>query len=152
VKSSVTLLTFASISKVTEDTATLTTHLAAKLAPWSDVAGTYDLDFGQNNPYPHPQRLKERGWPDLTSAPTDFGNVVTGAESAVGGVVAGVTSVAENVITGATSVVGQVLPAATSVVGEIASGAIDTSKSFSVPVNVGQQGQRTNIYTEKKYV
>ncbi|KAL8687877.1 MAG: hypothetical protein Q9218_006073 [Villophora microphyllina] len=35
------------ITKVQEDSAKLTTHLTAEKAPWSDVASTYDLDFGK---------------------------------------------------------------------------------------------------------
>ncbi|KAL2038815.1 hypothetical protein N7G274_008573 [Stereocaulon virgatum] len=85
------------ISNITEDNATLTTHLAAKPAPWSDVAGTYDLEFGQTHPYPNSQRLKER---DLISDGLNAAKL-----------------------------------------------SFDKSVSVSVPVNVGQQGQRTNIYT-----
>ena len=98
-----------SISKITEDAATLTTYLAAQPAPWSDVAGTYDLDFGQAIPYQQPQRLKERSiWGDIVNVGKD------------------------------------VLDAAT--------GSTDLSKTVSFPVNVGQQGQRTNIYTDDQYV
>ncbi|KAI4242847.1 MAG: hypothetical protein LQ352_007157, partial [Teloschistes flavicans] len=35
------------ITKVEEDEAKLTTHLTAAKAPWSDVARSYDLDFGR---------------------------------------------------------------------------------------------------------
>ena len=35
-----------SISNVTEDTATLNTYLAAQAVAWSDVGGSYDLNFG----------------------------------------------------------------------------------------------------------
>ena len=38
---------------------TLTTYLAAEPAPWSDIAGTYDLDFGHL--FTHPNNLKRRG-------------------------------------------------------------------------------------------
>lgn len=34
----------ASITKVEEDEAKLTTHLTAQKAPWSEIAGSYDLD------------------------------------------------------------------------------------------------------------
>lgn len=34
------------IASLREDSSSLTTYLAAEPAPWSDVAGTYDLDFG----------------------------------------------------------------------------------------------------------
>lgn len=35
------------ISKIREDEPKLTTLLTASPAPWSEVAGTYDLDFGK---------------------------------------------------------------------------------------------------------
>lgn len=35
------------ITQIREDQGKLTTFLAAQKAPWSDVAGTYDLDFGR---------------------------------------------------------------------------------------------------------
>lgn len=31
----------------------LTTYLAATLAPWSDVGGSYDLDYGHVVTHPH---------------------------------------------------------------------------------------------------
>lgn len=34
------------ISKVAEDVVNLTTYLTAQIAPWSDVARSYDMDFG----------------------------------------------------------------------------------------------------------
>ena len=40
-----------SITKITEDESTSTTHLTSQTAPWSDIAGTYDLDFGQTSLY-----------------------------------------------------------------------------------------------------
>ena len=40
---------FTSISKIREDAKTLTTFLTARVAPWSEVAGTctYTMDFGR---------------------------------------------------------------------------------------------------------
>ncbi|KAL8633735.1 hypothetical protein Q9189_000471 [Teloschistes chrysophthalmus] len=38
------------ITKVEEDEAKLTTHLTAQKAPWSEIAGSYDLDFGRAIP------------------------------------------------------------------------------------------------------
>ncbi len=99
------LLTVGRISKVTEDSATLTTYLTAQPAPWSDVAGTYDLDFGQAILDQQPQRRRKRGfWGDIVNVGKD------------------------------------VLDAAT--------GSADLSKTVTFPVNAGQQGQRTNIYTD----
>ena len=49
------------ITKVTEDTKDLTTFLTAQVAAWSDVAGTYDLDFGKAvSSAPSARMLKER--------------------------------------------------------------------------------------------
>ncbi|KAI4263395.1 MAG: hypothetical protein L6R42_001455 [Xanthoria sp. 1 TBL-2021] len=45
------------ITDIREDAAKLTTYLTAQPAAWSDVAGTYDLDFGKAAmPRPGPQR------------------------------------------------------------------------------------------------
>lgn len=93
------------ISKITENSATLTTYLSAQPAPWSDIAGTYDLDFGQAILVQQPQRLRNRGfWGDIVNVGKD------------------------------------VLDAAT--------GSADISKTVTFPVSAGQQGQRTNIYTD----
>lgn len=71
----------------------------------SDVAGTYDLDFGQAMPYQRPPRAKERNfWGDIENVGKD------------------------------------VLDAAT--------GSADFSKTVNFPMDIGQQGQRTNIYTD----
>jgi len=95
------------ISKITEDTTALTTYLTAQTAPWSDVAGTYDIDFGQAIPYQKPQQLRERGfWGDIVNVGKDVLNAATGSA--------------------------------------------DLSKSVNFPMNIGQQGQRTNIYTDDK--
>lgn len=52
----------------------LTTYLAAEPAPWSDIAGSYDLDFGHVLTRPDP--LQRRDWTtgnfDITKS-TDFG-------------------------------------------------------------------------------
>lgn len=95
------------ISEIVEDTAALTTYLNAKPVPWSDVAGTYDLDFGQAIYYQSPQSIKGRGfWGDIENVGKD------------------------------------VLDAAT--------GNADLSKTVDFPLNIGQQGQRTNIFTDDK--
>lgn len=41
-----------------EDNKTLTTYLAAEPAPWSDVGGTYDLEF--RHLVAHPDNLQRR--------------------------------------------------------------------------------------------
>ncbi|KAL6718213.1 hypothetical protein ACLMJK_004301 [Lecanora helva] len=94
------------ISQILEDLPKLTTHLIARTTPWSDIAGTYDLDFGRVIPYANP-RLKERGiWGDIVNIGKD---VLNAAESNT-----------------------------------------DLSKSVNFNVNVGYQGQKTNIYTDDK--
>ena len=45
---------------MTEDTASLTTHLDAKPASWKDVIPTFDLDFGHVTPYKQTSKLKGR--------------------------------------------------------------------------------------------
>lgn len=49
------------ISKITEDGSTSTTYLTSQAAPWSDIAATYDLDFGQTSLYTQTSQLKKRG-------------------------------------------------------------------------------------------
>ena len=49
-----------SITKITEDESTSTTHLTSQTAPWSDIAATYDLDFGQTSLYKQTSKLKKR--------------------------------------------------------------------------------------------
>ena len=49
-----------SITKITEDESTSTTHLTSQTAPWSDIAATYDLDFGQTSLYKQTSQLKKR--------------------------------------------------------------------------------------------
>ena len=51
-----------SITKITEDESTSTTHLTSQTAPWSDIAGTYDLDFGQTSLYKPTSQLKKRSF------------------------------------------------------------------------------------------
>ena len=58
------------ITKVTQDTQDLTTLLTAQVAAWSEVAGTYDLDFGKVYPSaPSARKLKERGLLDWSENP-----------------------------------------------------------------------------------
>lgn len=53
-----------SISNITDDTATLNLSLAAQAVPWSDVGGSYELDFGHAIPIRQPQQLQGRSWWD----------------------------------------------------------------------------------------
>lgn len=50
-----------SVSNITEDATTLTSSLAAQAVPWSEVAGSYDLNFGHAIPAPHLRQLHDRG-------------------------------------------------------------------------------------------
>lgn len=57
-----TLTIRCSITSIREDGASLTTYLAAQVAPWSDIGGSYDLHFGHIVTSRHtPER---RGWKD----------------------------------------------------------------------------------------
>ena len=72
-------MTLHSISKILENTTKLTTHLTAQPAPWSDVAGTYDLDFGRGVPFNSPQNLNQRRlWGDVVNVGKDVLNAAEG--------------------------------------------------------------------------
>lgn len=47
-----------SVSNVTDDATTLTTSLGAQAVPWSEVAHSYDLTFGQTAPVSQGQLIK----------------------------------------------------------------------------------------------
>lgn len=50
----------------------LTAHLTAQPIPWSDVAGTYDLEFGHLMPLQGSKQRKERGLFDCTDGDCDL--------------------------------------------------------------------------------
>ncbi len=50
----------------------LTTHLTAQPVPWSDVAGTYDLEFGHLMPIQRHKQHKERSLFDCTDGDCDL--------------------------------------------------------------------------------
>ena len=50
------------ISNLTNDGATLTTSLAARAVNWTDVAGSYEMDFGHKVPMPQAGGLKRSFW------------------------------------------------------------------------------------------
>ena len=60
------LIVCPSVTNVAEDIATFTTHLTAQTASWSDVAGNYDLDFGQIHHNQTSQRMNKRWDYDIT--------------------------------------------------------------------------------------
>ena len=50
------------INSIKEDPSTLTTFLAAEKAPWSDIGGSYEVDFGHTMA---PRgNVERRGWWD----------------------------------------------------------------------------------------
>ena len=60
------LITVIRVSKVVEDSADLTIRMTTKVAQWSEVAGSYDLDFGKAIPRKPGQKLRTRGfWGDI---------------------------------------------------------------------------------------
>ncbi|KAL9045926.1 MAG: hypothetical protein Q9214_001116 [Letrouitia sp. 1 TL-2023] len=63
------------IRNIREDEAKLTTFLTAELAPWRDVGGTYDLDFGRAFPVHKPH--ERRGIGDIIQGNLDLSKSVT---------------------------------------------------------------------------
>ncbi|KAL8941040.1 MAG: hypothetical protein Q9216_002487 [Gyalolechia sp. 2 TL-2023] len=103
------------ITQVREDPAKLTTFLTAQTAPWSDVAGTYDLDFGRAMTTPkNPQR---RGLWDKIQ---DVGNDVVDTVQDIGSGVADTLGDAGDFII---------------------NGDADFSKSVKFPVSMGTPGE-----------
>ena len=75
-----------SVSNITEDDATLTTSLAARMVPWSEVAGSYELNFGHAISIHQPKRLQDRGWwDDVENAGNDTENAAEAALDTAGG-------------------------------------------------------------------
>ncbi|KAL8669848.1 MAG: hypothetical protein Q9168_005577 [Polycauliona sp. 1 TL-2023] len=72
------------ITDIREDAAKLTTYLTAQTAPWSDIAGTYDLDFGRAAMPPpgSPSGPQKRGISDLFGSAAD---ALSGAADAITG-------------------------------------------------------------------
>ena len=134
------------ISNIREDTTTLTTYLTAQNAPWSDVAGTYDLDFGKAIPFQRPGRLQTRGlWGDITGAVKGAVNdVKQGADDVVGDVKSVASDVESGVKTAASDVAG-----VASDVGNALTGTVDMSKSVSFGMNAGTPHKTTVLFTDK---
>ncbi|RPB16449.1 hypothetical protein P167DRAFT_481120 [Morchella conica CCBAS932] len=69
------------ISKIDNEEASLMTILTAKVTPWSEIAGTFDLDFGSATVSPGAaRRLMTRGFSDFMDG------VVNGVKDVVDGV------------------------------------------------------------------
>ncbi|KAL8851804.1 MAG: hypothetical protein Q9221_003318 [Calogaya cf. arnoldii] len=65
------------VSSVTEDSADLTISMRTSETEWSEVAGSYDLDFGRM--IPQASKLKPRGfWGDITGVGKDVLDAATG--------------------------------------------------------------------------
>ena len=123
------------ISGIREDATTLTTYLTAQPAPWSDVAGTYDMDFGKAIPFQRPSQLQSRGlWGDITKA-------VKGAANDV-------KNVASDVVNGAKTAASDAASVASDV-GKAVTGTIDMSKSVSFGMNAGTAHKTTQLFTDK---
>ena len=115
------------ITKLTEDSKGLRFLLTARVTSWFDVAGHYSVDFGKALPDAKSRKLKVRGLlDDITDVVSDVGDFIGDGADAV---VDTVTDVVDGV-------------------GDVIQGDINLSKSISFDVGVGQQGQRTNIYTD----
>ena len=128
-----------SISNIIEDDATLTTSLTAQAVPWSDVAGSYELNFGHAMPALRSHRLK-RGIEKY------FDNVLNSTEKDANGVEQIGSGLLNSTEEGGDRLIQQ---------GE---GVLNTTKgnidqnidSFSFSIDAGQQGQRTTIHTSEE--
>ena len=145
------------ISAIREDATSFTTYLTAQTAPWSDVAGTYDMDFGKAIPFQRPGSLQSRGlWGDITNAvkgvasdvsnvASDVGNDVKSVVSDVG---SDVKSVASDVVSGAKTAASDVAGVASDV-GNAITGTVNMSKSVSFGMNAGTPNKTTQLFTDK---
>ncbi|CAF9942270.1 MAG: hypothetical protein ALECFALPRED_009642 [Alectoria fallacina] len=68
------------VSNITEDDVTLTTSLAARMVPWSEVAGSYELNFGHAISIHQHKHLRDRNWWDnVENAGNDTENAAEAA-------------------------------------------------------------------------
>ncbi|KAI9799884.1 MAG: hypothetical protein M1833_003806 [Piccolia ochrophora] len=110
------------ISYVDQQEELFKTVLSAKPAPWDEIAGTFDLDFGSVSQESIVRRELNapRGWGPLDDALDKLGDVAEGAKDVVGSVVDKFEDV----------------------------GDLDIPKSVSFGVNAGSSGQRTTLYKD----
>lgn len=108
--------------------------MTARVAPWSEVAGTYTVDFGKVLTHNTTHKLiKERDViKDITKTGTDL---VNGAKKAG-------TDAVKGVVTGAESIEEAFKKLGTA----------DISKPITFSVGIGTPGLRTNIVTNAEWV
>lgn len=95
------------VSTVKEDAADLTISMRTTITTWSEVAGSYALDFGKAALRQTTRRLRPRSF---------WGDIANVGKDAL----------------------------------EAAQGNTNFSKSVNFAVNVGQPGQKTNLYTDSE--
>lgn len=150
------MLILYSISNVTNDEVSLITTLAAKTAPWSEIAGTFDMNFGSTVVAPGAtRRLLVRGFfDDLKNAAGDVvdqvgdvaNDVVDGAKDVAGDIVDGAGQAVDTVTDGVKDAADAVGDTVGDVVADVGSGQINKEVTFDV--TIGQQGQRFNVLTD----
>lgn len=122
------ILTGSSITNLVEDPKTLTTHLTSQSAPWSEVAGTYEMDFGKVIPYKRPGQKR-----DLLGS---VGSGISSIGKDIGNGISGVAQGVDNGISGAASGISSNI------------GSLDVSKSVTFDIGAGTPGKVTNIFTD----
>ena len=138
------------ITKVTPDRKTLTIFLTAQPAPWSEIAQTYDIDFGHAlrfaDPNLHARWFGEDLWNGAKDFVEDVGDAAGDAVDAVGNLIeSGVDAVGDFFEDGADFAGGFLKN-----IGNIVQGNIKISKSMDFPVGVRNENERSNIYSDSK--
>ena len=107
------------ISNVKDDFEHMIVYLEAQEAKWSDVAGTYSLNWGHTRPLQH-DRLKSRDWWDDVK-----GSVSSAVRAASGAIQSATNSITDSV-----------------------TGAQDLSQTVTFPVSAGTPNLRTSLYRD----
>ncbi|MCJ1423465.1 hypothetical protein MMC29_001348 [Sticta canariensis] len=114
------------ISKIREDAKTLTTFLTARVATWSEVAGTYTMDFGRVLPHSRTRkRMKKR---DLISDVEKTGS-----------------DIVKDTVDGATKAATDAVESVEEAFKKL--GTADITESVTFNVGIGTPALRTNIVT-----
>ncbi|KAL9638873.1 MAG: hypothetical protein Q9164_001280 [Protoblastenia rupestris] len=136
------------ISRVDEDETSLTISFTAELIPWSRILKTWTCDLSKLDDQPQ-KRHERRSLRRIDNQSQHFhqrrflgkiGKFIGGVVDTVGDVVGDVANVVGDVV----NVAGDVIEG----VGNFIQGDINLEKSVSFTVGAGQQGQRTNIFTD----